>query len=130
MLLFWYVHTKHPLLNSISTNNWTMGGCLSAAYYIEISRWVVMWESDLVIFGDMGWGWCNGSVFPFKIMEYRLLFSENILSNIFSEINWMQKIRSACMCFTSQFHKVGQAFSQDWGSALFCLFSSGSYEII
>lgn len=64
-----------------------------------------MLESNLVIFGDIGWECYNAFVCPFKRMEYRLLFSENMLSNIISGTDWMQKVRSVCMCFTSQFPK-------------------------
>ena len=40
-------------------------------------------ESDVVIFGEGGWGYCNVSlVFPFKLVEYRLQFSENMLKYI------------------------------------------------
>lgn len=62
-----------------------------------------MLESNLVIFGDIGWGCCNAFVCPFKRMEYRLLFSENIRSNIISGTDCMQKMGGVCVCFTSQF---------------------------
>lgn len=78
---------------------------------------------DLTVFGEIGSGCYNALfVFSLKIMEYGLLLSENMLSSMFSETDQMQKMRSTCVCLTSQFHKLGQAFSEDRGSVPFCPF--------
>ena len=73
-----------------------MGVCCFFNRNVRVGYYLVL-ESNLVVFGEIGWGSCNALlIFPFEIMEHRSLFSENMLpSMLFGGREWMQNAKCA-----------------------------------
>lgn len=82
-----------------------------------------------MVFGDIVGTAVMHLVFPFKLLEYGLLFSENMRKCIWR--NRLDLEDEDCLYVLYNLtHTVGQEFSQDRDSALFCPFSQHSNEII